>query len=58
MNIEDIDSNELLPKSLDNWNNINLVETYNYFKSQKLKRIIECEFWFRSEINLLKLLHS
>jgi hypothetical protein len=56
--IEDIDSNELLPKTLNNWNDPNLVATYKYCKSQKLKNLIECEFWYRSEKCLLNTLHS
>jgi hypothetical protein len=48
--IEDIDSNELLPKTLNNWNDPNLVATYQYCKSQKLKTFIETEFWWRSEM--------
>ena len=58
MLIEDIDSNELIPKSLNNWNDINLLETYNHAKSKKIKKIFFCEIWYRSEINLLKLLHT
>jgi phage pi2 protein 07 len=52
--IEDIDSNELLPKTLNNWNNLNLVETYQYCKSQKIKNLIASEFWWRTEMLLLR----
>ena len=48
--IEDIDSNELLPKTLNNWNDLNLVATYQYCKSPKLKTLIESEFWWRTEM--------
>jgi hypothetical protein len=48
--IEEIDSNDLLPKTLNNWNDPNLVATYQYCKSPKLKTLIESKFWWRTEM--------
>ena len=43
-----------LPKSLQRWNDYHLVETYNYTKRQDLKSFIASEFWWRTEMLLLR----
>jgi len=49
--LENLDLQETpLPKSLDRWNNHNLLETYNYTKRPDLKAFIASEFWWRSEM--------
>jgi hypothetical protein len=48
--LENEEMQEILPKSLDRWNNHNLSETYNYTKNKELKVFIESEFWWRTEM--------
>jgi hypothetical protein len=48
--LENEEVQEILPKSLDRWNNHNLSETYNYTKNKELKVFIESEFWWRTEM--------
>ena len=49
--LENLDLQEnLLPTSLERWNNHNLLETYNYTKRPDLKAFIASEFWWRSEM--------
>ena len=53
--LENLDLQETpLPTSLDRWNNYNLLETYNYTKRPDLKSFIASEFWWRSEMLLLR----
>jgi hypothetical protein len=53
--LENLDLQEnLLPTSLERWNNHNLLETYNYTKRPDLKAFIASEFWWRSEMLLLR----
>jgi hypothetical protein len=48
--LENEEMQEILPKSLNRWNNHNLSETYNYTKNKELKVFIESEFWWRTEM--------
>ena len=43
-----------LPKSLQRWNDYNLSETYNFTKRLDLKSFIASEFWWRTEMLLLR----
>jgi hypothetical protein len=52
--IENEEMLEVLPRSLERWNNHNLSETYNYTKNHDLKVFIESEFWWRTEMLLLR----
>lgn len=52
--IENEEMLEVLPRSLERWNNHNLSETYNYTKNHDLKVFIESEFWWRNEMLLLR----
>jgi hypothetical protein len=53
--LENLDLQETpLPKSLDRWNNHNLLETYNFTKRPDLKAFIASEFWWRTEMLLLR----
>jgi hypothetical protein len=53
--LENLDLQETpLPTSLERWNNHNLLETYNYTKRPDLKAFIASEFWWRSEMLLLR----
>jgi hypothetical protein len=53
--LENLDLQENpLPTSLDRWNNHNLLETYNYTTRPDLKAFIASEFWWRSEMLLLR----
>jgi len=53
--LENLDLQETpLPKSLQRWNDYHLTETYNYTKRQDLKSFIASEFWWRTEMLLLR----
>ena len=43
-----------LPRSLGRWSDHNLIETYNYTNRRDLKSFIESEFWWRTEMLLLR----
>jgi len=43
-----------LPRKLDRWSDHNLIETYNYTNRADLKSFIESEFWWRTEMLLLR----
>jgi hypothetical protein len=53
--LENLEMQEVaLPKSLQRWNDYHLAETYNYTKRQDLKSFIASEFWWRTEMLLLR----
>ena len=53
--LENLDLQETpLPKSLQRWNDYHLAETYKYTKRQDLKSFIASEFWWRTEMSLLR----
>ena len=53
--IENLDLQETpLPKSLQRWSDYHLDETYSYTKRQDLKSFIASEFWWRTEMLLLR----
>jgi hypothetical protein len=55
INIEELE--EILPKSLTNWNQHHLEKTYEYCRSNSLKNMINCEYWWRNELCVLKTTH-
>jgi hypothetical protein len=52
--LENEEMQEILPKSLERWNNHNLSETYSYTKNHDLKVFIASEFWWRTEMLQLR----
>ena len=53
--LENLEMQEVaLPKSLQRWNDYNLSETYNFTNRLDLKSFIASEFWWRTEMLLLR----
>jgi hypothetical protein len=53
--LENLEMQEVaLPKSLERWNDYNLSQTYNFTKRSDLKFFIASEFWWRTEMLLLR----
>ena len=53
--LENLEMQEVaLPKSLERWNDYNLSQTYNFTKRSDLKSFIASEFWWRTEMLLLR----